>query len=89
MEPSRLCYTNQAILYRRHTFPLQGARRKSVYVPGEAETWLAPLLRQARKLSATQALKYRWNHGDDVLYWTMAVGFVMALIIILIEFISP
>jgi hypothetical protein len=42
--------------------PLLGGKQKPLYAPGEVETWLAPLLRQSRKLTEIQALKYQWKN---------------------------
>jgi hypothetical protein len=56
-DPSQLAYTNRLILYRQYTLPLQGGKQQALYAPGEVETWIAPLLRQSRKLTEMQALK--------------------------------
>jgi sugar lactone lactonase YvrE len=61
-DPSQLAYTNRQILYRKYTLPLLGGKQKPLYAPGEVETWLAPLLRQSRKLTEIQALKYQWKN---------------------------
>ena len=64
VDPSQLAYTNRLILYRKYTLPLQGGKQQPLYAPGEVETWLAPLLRQSRKLTEIQALKHQiknWN----------------------------
>ena len=64
VDPSQLAYTNRIILYRQYTLPLQGGKQQPLYAPGEVETWLAPLLRQSRKLTEMQALKHQiknWN----------------------------
>ena len=57
VEPFHLAYTNRLILYRKYTLPLQGGKQQRLYAPGEVETWIAPLLRQSRKLTEMQALK--------------------------------
>jgi hypothetical protein len=56
-DPSQLAYTNRLILYRQYTLPLQGGKQQVLYAPGEVDTWIAPLLRQSRKLTEMQALK--------------------------------
>ena len=64
VDPAQLAYTNRFILYRKYTLPLQGGKQQQLYAPGEVETWLAPLLRQSRKLTEIQALKHQiknWN----------------------------
>jgi sugar lactone lactonase YvrE len=59
VDPSQLAYTNRLILYRQYTLPLQGGKQQLLYAPGEVETWIAPLLRQSRKLTEIQALKHQ------------------------------
>jgi len=59
VHPSQLAYTNRLILYRQYTLPLQGGKQQQLYAPGEVETWIAPLLRQSRKLTEIQALKHQ------------------------------
>ena len=59
VDPSQLAYTNRLILYRKYTLPLQGGKQQALYAPGEVETWIAPLLRQSRKLTELQALKHQ------------------------------
>ncbi len=56
-DPSQLAYTNRLILYRQYTLPLQGGKQQALYAPGEVDAWIAPLLRQSRKLTEMQALK--------------------------------
>jgi sugar lactone lactonase YvrE len=57
VDPSQLAYTNRLILYRQYTLPLLGGKQQPLYAPGEVEKWIAPLLRQSRKLTEIQALK--------------------------------
>ena len=59
VDPAQLAYTNRLILYRKYTLPLQGGKQQRLYAPGEVETWIAPLLRQSRKLTEMQALKHQ------------------------------
>jgi hypothetical protein len=56
-DPSQLAYTNRLILYCQYTLPLQGGKQQALYAPGEVDAWIAPLLRQSRKLTEMQALK--------------------------------
>jgi hypothetical protein len=59
VDPSQLAYTNRLILYRQYTLPLLGGKQQPLYAPGEVEKWIAPLLRQSRKLTEIQALKHQ------------------------------
>ena len=85
VDPSRLFYTRQAVHYRQYTFPLQGAQRKSIYLDGEVDTWLAPLLRQAGKLTAVEALRYRWKNPDSLFLWSVSAGVAMVLVVIVLQ----
>jgi sugar lactone lactonase YvrE len=87
-DPSQLSYTGRVILYRQYTLPLQGGKQQPLYLPGEVETWLAPLLRQSRKLTATQAMKHQWNNRDSMTAWLLLAGAVMGLVLILITMLS-
>ena len=57
-DPSRLAYTNVMIVYRHYMLPLMWAQQKPLYRDGEVQTWLAPLLRGASKLTQFEAVKY-------------------------------
>jgi hypothetical protein len=81
-DPAQLLYTDRAIIYREHSLPLMGGKQRPFYQPGEVETWLGPLLRQANKLSATEALRYQWRHRDSGLLWRLAVALVLAAVLI-------
>jgi len=41
------------------TLQRQGGKQQPLCAPGEMETWIAPLLRQSRKLTEMQALKHQ------------------------------
>jgi hypothetical protein len=85
VEPQRLFYTGTAILHDQYTFPLQGGQQKSIYMPGEVEKWLVPLLRQATRLTAREAMKYRWNRHDSLLIWSFVTGIAMAVVVIVVK----
>ena len=70
------------ILYREYSLPLTGGKQQSVYQSGEVETWLGPLLRQASKLSVTEALKHQWKHRDSVPFRWLAIAVVIATVLI-------
>lgn len=80
-----LAYTRRAILYRQYSMPLQTGKRQNIYQDGEVETWLAPLLRQARQLSPIQGLRHQWKHRDALLMWSVAAGIVLGLLLILVS----
>lgn len=84
VDPSQLAYTHRMILYRKYTIPLQGGARQALYLPGELDTWLAPLLRQARKISEFQAMKHQWEHRDEMLIWTVIATTAAAVLLLTI-----
>jgi streptogramin lyase len=83
--PTELAYTHQVILYRQHSLPVQTGKRQSIYLDGEVETWLAPLLLQAERLSPLQALRHQWRHSDALLMWSVGAGVVFGLLMILLS----
>lgn len=56
-DPSELGYTDRLVIFRRYTVPLLGGQQRPIYAPGEVETWLAPLLKQARRLTEWEILR--------------------------------
>jgi hypothetical protein len=85
VDPSQLSYTDRMILYREYSLPLAGGKQQSIYEPGEVETWLGPLLREAQRLGPVEALKHQWRHsGSRQLWWFIAAlvlaGAVIALV---------
>jgi hypothetical protein len=83
VDPIEIAYTHQMIHYRKYTVPLQGGGHQPLYSPGEMDTWLAPLLRKARKISPLQAMKLQWEHRDDLLIWTLIATAAMGLLLII------
>ena len=65
--------------------PFQTGKRQNIYQQGEVETWLAPLLRQARRLNALQGFKHQWKHRDALLMWSLAAGIILGLLMILMS----
>ena len=84
VEPSQLFYTNRMVHYRRYTIPLQGGNQKALYMPGELDTWLAPLLRNSRKISALQAIQHQWKYRDNLLIWTLIATTAAGLLLLAI-----
>jgi hypothetical protein len=84
VEPSLLAYTKRLILYRQYTLPLQGGKQQPLYMPGEVQTWIAPLLLQARELSPTEAMKHQWKNRDSLTGWLLIIAVLIGLIMIAI-----
>jgi hypothetical protein len=84
VDPPQLAYTHRAIYYRKYTIPLQGGGQVPLYLPGELDTWLAPLLRRARKVSQIEAMKHQWQHRDEMLIWTLIATTAAGLLLLTI-----
>jgi hypothetical protein len=52
-------------------FPLAGGKGQSLYQPGELDTWLAPLLRESRRVTWIESVKYQWKHQNSLLIWSL------------------
>lgn len=85
VDPSQLFYTNRLVLYRQYTLPLLGGKQQPLYAPGEVETWIAPLLHQAKKLSEMQAIKHQWKNRDSLIIWLLVLGIGMGLLLALVS----
>ena len=73
VDPPQLAYTDRMILYREFSLPLVGGKQQPIYEPGEVETWLGPLLRDAEQISPVEALKHQWKHsGSRQMWWLIA-----------------
>ena len=83
--PAEAAFTNQAIFYQKYSMPLQTGKRQNLYADGEVETWIAPLLRQAKKLSQFEGLKHQWRHRNALLSWTLVSVFALGLLLILVS----
>jgi len=86
VDPARLAYTGRAILYRQYTLPLQAGKQQRLYAPGEVDTWLAPLLRDARKLTAMEVMKHQWKHRDSQAGWLLIAGIAVGAILMALLF---
>jgi hypothetical protein len=88
VEPARLAYTDRVILYREYSLPLRGGQQKPLYSPGEVETWLGPLLRQARKLTPAEALRHQWKNGTRTWIWWLAGAVLLGIMLALMAMIQ-
>ncbi|MFC1740623.1 hypothetical protein ACFL0N_04010, partial [Pseudomonadota bacterium] len=77
-------YTQRMLHYRRYTIPLQGGVQQALYMPGELDTWLAPLLREARKVSAWQEMKHQWKYRDNLLISILIAATAAGLLLLTI-----
>lgn len=82
VNPADLLYTNRTILYRRYLFPLQGGKGQALYQPGELDTWLAPLLRESRRISWIESIKYQWKHQESLLIWSLLAAIAASSLLV-------
>jgi hypothetical protein len=80
---AQLAYTDRAIFYRQYILPLQNPKRRSLYAEGEVETWLAPQLRQSRRLTAMQAVRQEWKNNAGKLLWLLIALLPLLLVYLL------
>lgn len=85
VEPSQLAFTGKMILYKKYTFPLQGGKQQAIYLPGEVQTWLAPLLLKARKLTEKQAMRHMLKNQGGNLFWWLAASLLALLALALLS----
>jgi len=83
--PSKLAYTDRALLFQQYSLPLQTRRAQNIYLEGELENWLLPLLKDAEKITAVQAFRRQWQERDDLLLWSIIGGIVLGLLMILVS----
>jgi len=80
IEPSRLTRTRRAVLHGRYSFPLRSQKGKSLYLEGEIEARLEPLLQNTPELTPWQGVRYQWRNRDSLLLWPLASVFMMLLL---------
>jgi len=69
--PKDLLYTKASIIFQQYTLPLQNGYQKPFYEDGELQTYISPLLKQARKVNSWQLFKHLWAHRNPVLIFNM------------------
>ena len=77
LDPARLVYTGRILAYENHIFPIQTGNRKPLYVEGEIETHIAPLLSRATRLGAFAMMRYQFRHREPA---TMAAVSYIAIV---------
>lgn len=70
--PERLVYNDSQILFRDRVFSIKTGKGRALYVAGEIDTYLAPLLRNARKLGPQAMLAYKFKHREPMLMGGLA-----------------
>jgi hypothetical protein len=69
--PEQLVYSVRAIACRDQSFPVQNGKGQSLYADREIETFITPLLRQARKLGPFEMLRYLLVHRNSATVFTV------------------
>jgi hypothetical protein len=67
LDPARLVYTDRYLAYERHLFPVLTGNSKGLYVEGEVETHIAPLLTRASRLGALAMMRYQFRHREPTM----------------------
>jgi hypothetical protein len=63
-------------------FPLLGGKGQALYQPGELETWLVPLLRESRRVSWIESVKYQWQHQQSLLIWSLLAAIAASSLLV-------
>jgi hypothetical protein len=66
LDPARLVYTKRILAYGKHLFPIQTGNRKPLYVEGELETHILPLLSRATRLGPFAMMRYLLRHQEPL-----------------------
>ena len=66
LDPARLVYTKRILAYEKHLFPIQTGNRKPLYLEGELETHILPLLSRATQLGPFAMMRYQFRHQEPV-----------------------
>ena len=80
--PEQLVYDRNCIAFESHVFAVVFRQGKSLYERGEVDTYLAPLLSRATRLSHLAMLRYRLAHRDPTLVVSIAWGAGLAAALI-------
>jgi len=86
--PAEIVYTDRSILFREHSWPLQGNKQQKIYTDGELEKWIVPLLQDSRKVSSWQAFRYQWEHRNSLLTWGLFTAAVGTALVVALSFIT-
>ena len=63
----QLVYNDSQILFRDRIFSIRTGKGQALYAGGEIDTYLAPLLRNAKKLGPKEMLAYKFKHREPML----------------------
>lgn len=78
LDPARLVYTGRVLAYQNHLFLIQTGNRKPLYVEGEIEAHIAPLLSRATRLGPVAMMRYQFQHREPVT--VISVFYIVAVI---------
>lgn len=81
--PEQLVYGSRQIAYRDQAFSIQLGNQNPLYVEGEVETYVAPLLRRAKRLSGLAMFRHLLAQREagtlaTMVYSAMVIGIMLA-----------
>ncbi len=79
MEPERVVYTTRLIAWQDQVFPVRAGNGKPLYADGELETYIAPLLSRAKKLTPWGMSLYLIQNREP---GTMASWILVAILVV-------
>ncbi|MHB8728110.1 MAG: hypothetical protein ACYC9K_03635 [Sulfuricaulis sp.] len=77
LAPEQLVYSTQLIAYQGYIFPIQTGKKQPLYEAGEIETFIAPLLRRAKKLNAWNIFRYLVEQREPVTMTTLIFAIML------------
>jgi hypothetical protein len=81
-DAAQLVYSRRTIACRQHAFAVQMGNGQPLYADQEVDTYLSPLLSQARKLGPIEMLRYQFTHRNRATMVFVVFLMVVAVLII-------
>lgn len=80
--PGQVIYTKHFIHFGRHTISIGSRKNQALYEEGEVETYIAPLLKHARKVNIFGLLAQQLQDGEygQIYTWFYVFGAIAAVI---------
>lgn len=78
--PERLVYDARKIAYHDRIFPVRTGHRQALYEAGEIETYVAPLLARAKKLTPLGMFRYQLTHREPLLIASLVYAIIVVAV---------
>ena len=78
--PEKFVYNQRVIAFQEFVFPVQTGKKQPLYLAGEIETFVIPLLQRGRRLGAWEMLQYQWAHRERTLMFMLGYGAILIVV---------